>query len=587
MNTMTHLISSSASACATFIVAATATSLHERTLIPLYATIPTKHHLDSLLAVAVLLGHSQRWLPLTKSQRWLLLSILCLVAPIGTFWVAATTARWGWPVLGPLTAHVTTLLPILVMLFSVLPIYGLYPWPLLTSASLAGCAYFVVPWLTLFTNQLISYFPNPDGTIYHALAIGAYGFAWINYQTPQIPDPLPAPKKKSKRLNNPQKTRSWSTLAWISPLLLVPPLHKPLSSPILPHPLPKPFRHPEVPLTILSSVESVTGLIVVGEIHRTSSEQGLDQAMHSVRFMRANHSLLGGLWTDIKVFVLEGWDPWTDSFGDQLGDSVYAAFNIQEAVLLANHREFKNGLIIGLGTGVSATAFMRHNIATTIVEIDPAVYEAARTYFGLPDPGPGKVFLEDARTWVNARDTNRAELFDFVVHDCFSGGGVPEHIFTVEFFHELKKIMVDDGILVLNVAGFIDSETIRLVFRTVTQVFPQCRGYHDQLKPELTPEQHAADLMNIVWFCTSSSEALEFRESDDGDWLGSPLRRHVLSNFSQREIPNELLTSIGPASNYTIITDADNQLGKMQDALGFHHWQVMREVMSDVYWEIF
>jgi hypothetical protein len=53
-----------------------------------------------------------------------------------------------------------------------------------------------------------------------------------------------------------------------------------------------------------------------------------------------------GLWTDIKVFVLEGWDPWTDSFGDQLGDSVYAAFNIQEAVLLANHREFKNGLIM-------------------------------------------------------------------------------------------------------------------------------------------------------------------------------------------------------------------------------------------------
>lgn len=97
---------------------------------------------------------------------------------------------------------------------------------------------------------------------------------------------------------------------------------------------------------------------------------------------------------------------------------------------------------------------MRHNIPTTIVEIDPAVYKAARGFFGLPDPGPGKVFLEDARGWVSSRRAAieadaTATQYDIVVHDCFSGGGVPEHIFTMEFWHDMTKIMGPEGILVV------------------------------------------------------------------------------------------------------------------------------------------
>jgi hypothetical protein len=109
----------------------------------------------------------------------------------------------------------------------------------------------------------------------------------------------------------------------------------------------------------------------------------------------------------------------------------------------------------GLGTGISASAFARHNISTTIVEIDPAVYAAARQYFGLSDPGPGKVFLQDAKAWVTqkrasivATDTVvKQELYDIVVHDCFSGGAVPKHIYTLEFWQDLKTIMNPEGVL--------------------------------------------------------------------------------------------------------------------------------------------
>ena len=98
-------------------------------------------------------------------------------------------------------------------------------------------------------------------------------------------------------------------------------------------------------------------------------------------------------------------------------------------------------------------------MSTTIVEIDPAVYDAARCFFGLKDPGPGHVFLEDARGWVAERRTaieagNAAidvgddkVFYDIVVHDCFSGGSVPKHVFTMEFWDDLKSVMHEDGVV--------------------------------------------------------------------------------------------------------------------------------------------
>jgi spermidine synthase len=82
------------------------------------------------------------------------------------------------------------------------------------------------------------------------------------------------------------------------------------------------------------------------------------------------------------------------------------------------------------------------------------VYQAARQYFGLADPGEDHVFLMDARNWVmgtqqNNTETDKPSKYDIVVHDCFSGGGIPGHIFTVEFWDALKTLINPDGILVV------------------------------------------------------------------------------------------------------------------------------------------
>jgi hypothetical protein len=215
-----------------------------------------------------------------------------------------------------------------------------------------------------------------------------------------------------------------------------------------------PYVHPSGNVTILSSKQSTTGIIVVGET-------GPGNRAHSrIRYLRASHSLLGGVWTHERAMNVDASFATHDAAGNQLGDSIYTAFVLQEAVRLIDSTSRGDDwsgsevLTIGLGTGIATTALKNHGLKATVVEIDPAVYDAARTYFGLPDPGEGRVFLQDARGFVLNRKQKLESgedlaKFDVVIHDVFSGGGVPGHLFTVEFWNDLKDTMKEDGVVVV------------------------------------------------------------------------------------------------------------------------------------------
>lgn len=108
-------------------------------------------------------------------------------------------------------------------------------------------------------------------------------------------------------------------------------------NPVLPHPLLETYVHPTYPLNILSAEQSITGLVTVGEWLPPLDYKGEnDQQLHSARYIRADHSILGGVWTHDKVQVLDNEPPLTDSFGTPLGDSIYSTFVLQEAVRLVN-----------------------------------------------------------------------------------------------------------------------------------------------------------------------------------------------------------------------------------------------------------
>lgn len=111
-----------------------------------------------------------------------------------------------------------------------------------------------------------------------------------------------------------------------------------LRSPALHHPLKEPYTHPNYPLRILSSVQSTTGIIVVGEA-LPPILGGDETAIHSVRYLRAAHSLLGGVWVGEKIATMDNALPLVDEEGTPLGDSIYTAFVLQEAVRLVDSTE--------------------------------------------------------------------------------------------------------------------------------------------------------------------------------------------------------------------------------------------------------
>ena len=73
---------------------------------------------------------------------------------------------------------------------------------------------------------------------------------------------------------------------------------------------------------------------VVGEALALPEDQASAGAIQDVRYLRASHSLLGGVYVGSYVYTLDGAPPLRDSFGAPLGDSIYATFNVQEAVRL-------------------------------------------------------------------------------------------------------------------------------------------------------------------------------------------------------------------------------------------------------------
>lgn len=82
------------------------------------------------------------------------------------------------------------------------------------------------------------------------------------------------------------------------------------------------------------------------------------------------------------------------------------------------------------------------------------MYDAARQFFGFPTLDPAKVFLEDARAWAADKRTSleagkEETLYDIVVHDCFSGGGVPQQLYTVQFWNDLKAVIHPEGVAVI------------------------------------------------------------------------------------------------------------------------------------------
>ncbi|SMF94928.1 hypothetical protein SAMN02949497_2267 [Methylomagnum ishizawai] len=137
--------------------------------------------------------------------------------------------------------------------------------------------------------------------------------------------------------------------------------------------------------------------------------------------------------------------------------------------------EARHALLIGLGGGHVARDLNAAGITTDTIEIDPEVAQAARDYFGFQPVG--KFIVGDARFEIKRLGDQR---YDFIMHDCFTGGSEPTHLLSREMLGELRGLLGEGGVLAVNYVGFRSgegSEAVASVYRTLKTLFPQIRVF--------------------------------------------------------------------------------------------------------------
>jgi spermidine synthase len=129
----------------------------------------------------------------------------------------------------------------------------------------------------------------------------------------------------------------------------------------------------------------------------------------------------------------------------------------------------KKALLIGQGAGHMAMSLRdKYGIVVDTLEIDPAVADAASTYFGFTPNG--QQIIGDARYEIR----HLSGPYDLIIHDCFTGGSEPSHLLTVETLRQLQQLLSPDGIMALNFVAFGQGEgqqALASVSKTIAQVF--------------------------------------------------------------------------------------------------------------------
>jgi len=133
------------------------------------------------------------------------------------------------------------------------------------------------------------------------------------------------------------------------------------------------------------------------------------------------------------------------------------------------------GSVLEIGFGGGRTAWYLHRVLggrpVTSVELDPAVVELARKYFGIRDEPGFAVVNQDGRMFLS----QTKDRFDIILIDAYRGPFVPFHLLTREFYQLVKAHLAEGGVVVQNV------EPSTMLFdsavETMNAVFPHLDFY--------------------------------------------------------------------------------------------------------------
>jgi spermidine synthase len=106
-----------------------------------------------------------------------------------------------------------------------------------------------------------------------------------------------------------------------------------------------------------------------------------------------------------------------------------------------------------------------------VVEIDPAMEDIARQYFGLQTGERLSSIIRDARSYLNHNE----KTYDVIYGDAFKGNTPPYECLTYEATQEIHEALTDDGVYIANIISSRVARNSRLFqsyYNTLSAVFP-------------------------------------------------------------------------------------------------------------------
>ncbi|MEM2198695.1 MAG: fused MFS/spermidine synthase [Nitrososphaerota archaeon] len=239
---------------------------------------------------------------------------------------------------------------------------------------------------------------------------------------------------------------------------------------------------------------------------------------------------------DLQILYLNGLPHSGMSLEDPY-DLVFRYTKLFEVVLAIN-RGGESVLFIGGGGFSGPKYFLKNfpNIIVEVVEIDPVVIEAAKSYFNVPDDPRLVIHNDDGRVFLQRVDRQ----FDAIIIDAYAKTYVPYHMLTLEFFRLVRDRLERGGVVVSNMIASVTGDTSEILWSTVktmSLVFPK-------IYVVKASEQAAPLVQNIILVACVEK---------DCDLLGS------LEGWGNKELEslvvNGLWSRIPDLSEYKVLTD--------------------------------
>jgi len=250
------------------------------------------------------------------------------------------------------------------------------------------------------------------------------------------------------------------------------------------------------------------------------------------------------------------------------GSGSAAAEALQGSLPVLLHPKAETVFALGLGTGITAGAALRHPIRQLeVAELLPQAVEAARLYFapyhfGLFEDPRARVLQADGRNWLAATRQN----YDVIVGDLFvpwqAGTG---SLYALEHFQAVRERLREGGLFMQWIPAYqVSRAEFGVIARTMLEVFPQVTLWRGDGSPR-TP---VLGLLAQASAAPLSPEARLFSGAEDAIELGGA---RLLTHYVGR-VTREMFGDYRINSDDRPVIEFNAPVTQRQQKLGQAQW---------------